>query len=724
MNGYQSGLCKFACIAATTIVVTAPGAVQGQADISGWRAADIGIAESPGSHSIADDGTITVFGSGNDVWGTEDNFYFVYKAIHGDATLITQVHSVEPTDPWAKGAIMFRETLEPDSANVALDLSAHNSVAFQWRPIGGERSWYWGRKVAAPPVWLKLERSGNVFTGAYSTDGVNWLATTSETVPMDEEVYVGLAASPHVTTGNNEVVFSGFDVLRDLPTSGLWTPGITATAQTSLPDDEPLACEWDWTIGQLALYPNYDEGHMPRRMYMASCGTDTPNPTVFTSYTVGTKVDAGYTGTSGAITASAFNPQTGALEVQETHHFPECRSMHGVATRSDCGLVAALCRIPNTATGADYDAVDTFTGSDWMTNENTCNGKMNDHMWLYEWPDGDLTKVPTKIIVHKSIGSWEYGSNYLRYGEVPGSEAAFIPMDSYGISLKATVGPEGGCHEADSFTILNRATYEFSNTRGWQWACAHGHTIHNRVAYDPPVEFDPRSRKQGTYAVLCSTDWNDDGIADEAELAFRLDDGQKDVIQHLPRMTNNANYIKGAAGPIIARDGGGFLGIFVGEPPPGGAGYDDTTPVQLGLVSYDASGARLGGVVWVASDPVAYYSWPQLASLGDDRYLLAWGEGYHAGTKTSDVDRNLQLRVPSTYWMMEIDGDGNKLTSPQEVTNAGWGERNEMVSLGDGRVAWSFVPDDRLMPGATVGPDCNQDTLMHYVYTSSTQPTP
>ena len=437
-------------------------------------------------------------------------------------------------------------------------------------------------------------------------------------------------------------------------------------------------------------------------MYNASCNGDTANPKLFTSYTVGTKVDAGLTGTSGAITVNTFNPETGAVEVESTHHFPECRSMHGIAAGKNCGLVAALCRIENTAQGADYDPIASHTNSAWLTNENVCGNtnKMNDHMWLYEWPDGDLSKTPTKIIVHKSIGSWEYGSDYLRFGEND---------NSYGIGLKTTVGAETDCHEADSYMILDRNNYSFMK-RGWHWACATGHTIQNRPAFD-------ETSKQ--YAMLCSTDWNAENTPDEVELAFRMETGKKQVIQHLSR--NGPLWIKGGAGPLIPREGGGFIGLFVGESLPLSLSYDDTIPTSIGLLNFDASGAQVGTVQWIAQHETAFYSWPQLAALGGDRYLVGWGEGYHAGSKVGkdEPERNLSLKLPWTYWVMEINGDGKALTSPSEVKNADWGELNEMVSLGDGRVAWTYVPEDRRQEGSIVAPTCNQKSLVHYVYTSA-----
>ncbi|WDE01223.1 LamG-like jellyroll fold domain-containing protein [Thalassomonas actiniarum] len=177
-------------------------------DFSRWTAKDIGQANIPGTFTVNDDLTIQLQGSGNDIWNEADNFYYLYREVTGDTTIITKVHSVEYTHYWAKGAVMFRETLEPGSVNVALDYAAAGKVALQWRPVADERSFYFSRNAGITPVWLKLQRQGDRFTGYYSLDGSTWQLTTSQTIDMAETFYVGLAASPHVTTATNEVVFS------------------------------------------------------------------------------------------------------------------------------------------------------------------------------------------------------------------------------------------------------------------------------------------------------------------------------------------------------------------------------------------------------------------------------------------------------------------------------------------------------------------------------------
>jgi len=48
--------------------------------------------------------------------------------------------------------------------------------------------------VSAAPYWLKVVRSGNLFTGYMSSDGLNWSPTgASVTLNMGQSAYIGLA---------------------------------------------------------------------------------------------------------------------------------------------------------------------------------------------------------------------------------------------------------------------------------------------------------------------------------------------------------------------------------------------------------------------------------------------------------------------------------------------------------------------------------------------------
>ncbi len=75
-----------------------------------WTSADVGSPASPGSAS-ATGGTFTVGGGGVDIWGTSDQFQFVYQPLQGDVEVIARVASLQYADPWSKAGVMIRETL-------------------------------------------------------------------------------------------------------------------------------------------------------------------------------------------------------------------------------------------------------------------------------------------------------------------------------------------------------------------------------------------------------------------------------------------------------------------------------------------------------------------------------------------------------------------------------------------------------------------------------------
>jgi hypothetical protein len=51
----------------------------------------------------------------------------------------------------------------------------------------------WGRLMQ--PYWLKLERSGNRFTGFISADGESWTKVAETTAELPSRSFAGLAAS-------------------------------------------------------------------------------------------------------------------------------------------------------------------------------------------------------------------------------------------------------------------------------------------------------------------------------------------------------------------------------------------------------------------------------------------------------------------------------------------------------------------------------------------------
>jgi regulation of enolase protein 1 (concanavalin A-like superfamily) len=68
--------------------------------------------------------------------------------------------------------------------------------------------------VTYPNTWLRLQRTGNNFTGYYSTDGRTWKEYTTYTLELPPKVYLGLAVTAHNTTHAASAKFRNISELK------------------------------------------------------------------------------------------------------------------------------------------------------------------------------------------------------------------------------------------------------------------------------------------------------------------------------------------------------------------------------------------------------------------------------------------------------------------------------------------------------------------------------
>ena len=102
-----------------------------------WSDSDIGAVGLPGSAVTNTNGSITVTGSGADIWNTADQFNFYSEPVTGDNTMIVHVNSEQNTDPWAKAGLMFRNSTAAGDAFVGLYQNPGNLLELQWRDVAG-----------------------------------------------------------------------------------------------------------------------------------------------------------------------------------------------------------------------------------------------------------------------------------------------------------------------------------------------------------------------------------------------------------------------------------------------------------------------------------------------------------------------------------------------------------------------------------------------------------
>jgi hypothetical protein len=179
--------------------------------IGTWLDRDIGGVGIAGVSTYAAP-NFTVSASGADIWDRADAFHFVYSPLIGDGQIVARVNSLQNSDPWAKAGVMIRDSLDADSANAFMAITAGNGAAFQRRPTQGGLSLNTAGPAVAAPYWVQLVRSRTNFSGSVSSNGVNWVTVGSEVIPMNASAFAGLAVTAHNNGVLNAATFGDVTV--------------------------------------------------------------------------------------------------------------------------------------------------------------------------------------------------------------------------------------------------------------------------------------------------------------------------------------------------------------------------------------------------------------------------------------------------------------------------------------------------------------------------------
>jgi len=210
-------------------------------------------------------GTYTVLGAGSDIWGTSDQFQYVYKELTGDGFMMVKVDNLVHTDDWTKAGVMIRQTLDPDSAYAIVAATGANGVRFQSRAAAGADATADDpvvtddQKAATAPVWLMLERSFPYINAYYSADGVSVIPMSwnPQVLPMTPApIYIGLAVTSH----SGEDVFAEATFSEVIGGGGV-AAGPFTSAEIGMPaanSPEPLYLQFTDATGATAVVRNPD----------------------------------------------------------------------------------------------------------------------------------------------------------------------------------------------------------------------------------------------------------------------------------------------------------------------------------------------------------------------------------------------------------------------------------------------------------------------------------
>jgi len=173
-----------------------------------WNGRDIGAVGIPGA-DVFDGSRYTIAASGADVWDTVDAFHYVYRSLEVNGSIVARVAALDAPNPWTKAGVMIRTSIDPSSAHAFMLVSRDNGIAFQRRPTLGADSVHTSGGSGVAPLWVRLTRTENVVTGAYSSDGVNWVDVGTDVISLgDGPALVGLAVTSH---DNSALATATFD---------------------------------------------------------------------------------------------------------------------------------------------------------------------------------------------------------------------------------------------------------------------------------------------------------------------------------------------------------------------------------------------------------------------------------------------------------------------------------------------------------------------------------
>lgn len=195
-----------------------------------FKSTDLGNPELSGTTDLMNDG-LKITACGTDIWGVRDEFRFSYIEQNGDFDLVTRIESLTEANLYTKAGIMAREELTDNSRHIFFQVFPNNNprnknnggYEFQYRKDkDGEMKAIYPAKfdgapefpVNYPNTWIRLQRTGNEFTGYFSTDGKAWKIYTQFTMNLAQKVYLGLAVTSHDSKKTSTAVFRDIVLMK------------------------------------------------------------------------------------------------------------------------------------------------------------------------------------------------------------------------------------------------------------------------------------------------------------------------------------------------------------------------------------------------------------------------------------------------------------------------------------------------------------------------------
>jgi len=193
--------------------LSAAGSAGAQSAIGPFEGqSDVGRVSHPGSVSYdATRQAYLVTGAGRNMWGTEDDYHFVWKRLTGNFILSARAHFIGPgAEPHRKIGWTIRPSLEPNAAHVSAAVHGNGLVSLQFRRTAGATT----EEIKSPDslpdpnVIVQLERRDGMYLMSVARFGDTLVTQQLTGVSLADTVYVGLYVCAHNDTTVEQAAFS------------------------------------------------------------------------------------------------------------------------------------------------------------------------------------------------------------------------------------------------------------------------------------------------------------------------------------------------------------------------------------------------------------------------------------------------------------------------------------------------------------------------------------
>ena len=447
----------------------------------GEESIDIGPRAIPAVASYSG-GLYTIRASNGDIWDVTDGFHYVYQPVSGDVEIVARVRSLNGSNERSMAGVMIRESLTAQSRHATAATSIAKGYTFVRRPSAGGPSQNTGATVAAPFWWVRLVRSGDVFTAYRSTDGVSWSRIGKDTLPMNDTVYVGLAVASHnndtpITAVIDSVKVTSASLANRNPAVSITAPAIGTS----------FAASTNVTIAAIASDPESRMLSVDFYVDSTLIERDTAPP-----YAVNWTAMAGGTHTLTAIAHDADGGSSISAAV-DVMVFEPANQPASVSLTTNAASFSAPASIGMTALASDPEGsishVEFYAGTSLL-------GSVATAPYAFVWSDVPAGNYALKAVVVDGQGARSWSAPVtVAVQPSSGNQPPLVSLSTGGLlslplggtlTLMATASdPEGQLSRVEFFAGATRLSTATSAPYSFDWSgTAQGVYAFTAVAYD------------------------------------------------------------------------------------------------------------------------------------------------------------------------------------------------------------------------------------------------